>query len=277
MIHQPPPHFTPLPSVIPPPGNAPRGAGQIVVNGTILPHTAIGFPRTHVLPQPSGASLPGQSDTTFYGDGHDFWRDAPKANTVRPGFGTSPRIGIIGVGRRRSFPFPRRTFPVFYPVFYPVGFFGGFPAFGYGLGFGACDPFWGFGCQGFGYGNYLFDSYPATLTYQGPSESTYLPVPSDGNTADDQDEAVLYFKDGTVYLISNYWLANNQIHYVTSNGAEHVVDMDSIDLQKTVDVNAKRGVAFTLRPAPGSDVNSDGQATPRSPNQVAPEQGNPQQ
>jgi hypothetical protein len=77
-----------------------------------------------------------------------------------------------------------------------------------------------------------------------------VPVPSDNNSAGEQDEAVLYLKDGTIYLISDYWLEDNQIHYVSGDRMEHIIDLDLVDLQKTVDVNAKRGVAFTLRPAP---------------------------
>jgi hypothetical protein len=151
--------------------------------------------------------------------------------------------------------------PIYYPIFYPVGVFGGYPGFGLGFGFGlgGCDPFWGwsYSCEGFGYGDYSYDNYQPTL-YLGPSEPDYLPVPSDNNTAGEQDDAVLYLTDGTIYLISDYWLADNKIHYVTSNGAEHTIDMDQIDLQKTVDVNAKRGVAFTLRPAPANNGTTDG-------------------
>ena len=105
------------------------------------------------------------------------------------------------------------------------------------------------GCGGFGYADSLY-AYPPALGYYGPAEPDYVPVPSDNNTAGEQDEAVLYLKDGTIYLISDYWLADNQIHYVTGDGREHSVDLDQIDLQQTVDVNSKRGVNFTLKPAP---------------------------
>jgi hypothetical protein len=45
-----------------------------------------------------------------------------------------------------------------------------------------------------------------------------------------------------------------QLHYVTSYGGENSVDADRVDLQRTVDENAKNGIDFTLRPAqPGSE------------------------
>jgi hypothetical protein len=60
-----------------------------------------------------------------------------------------------------------------------------------------------------------------------------------------------------MYAASDYWLANNKLHYVVNDGVENTVDMDQVDLQRTVDENAKRGVRFSLKPnnsnpAPGT-------------------------
>jgi hypothetical protein len=154
--------------------------------------------------------------------------------------------------------FPRR--PVYYPIFYPVGIY---PGFGFGPGFNSCSPFWGwnFGCGAFDYGDSLY-AYPPAFGYDGPAEPDYIPVPSDHGTTGDEDEAVLYLKDGTIYLISDYWLANNQIHYVTGDGAEHTIDLAQVDLQQTVNVNANRGVNFTLRPEPTNQTPAAGNAAP---------------
>jgi hypothetical protein len=137
------------------------------------------------------------------------------------------------------------------------------------------------GCEGLGTGNYygfggdyFYNAYPPGVLYEGPSEPDYIPVPPDENTnapsnapsstSGEQDEVVLYLKDGTVYLVSDYWYADNKIHYVTSDQAEHTVDMDDLDLQKTVDVNARRGVTFTLRPDP-TDGNAPSEQGPMNP------------
>ena len=53
-----------------------------------------------------------------------------------------------------------------------------------------------------------------------------------------------------MYTASDYWLVDGKLHYVTSYSTESVVAMDEVDLQRTVDENAKRGVTFSLRPIP---------------------------
>jgi hypothetical protein len=170
----------------------------------------------------------------------------------------------------------------FYPYypFYPYGGFGygfGFGAFGYGA-FGPCDPFWG-GCYGFGYGGsgigygyygggYSSDNgYGGDLSYSGSPDSTpsqeaipslYAPAPETSQEAQSATNgpvekpvtAVLYFKDGSSYAVTNYWLADGKLHYLTSYGGENAVDQKDLDLQKTVDENAAQGLTFTLRPGP---------------------------
>jgi hypothetical protein len=65
----------------------------------------------------------------------------------------------------------------------------------------------------------------------------------------------LFFKDGTVFDVTDYWLAEGQIHFMMpdEHGAktvEHVRDFDTLDLQTTIDVNTERGFKFTLRNQP---------------------------
>jgi hypothetical protein len=123
--------------------------------------------------------------------------------------------------------FPRRRFSRF-PIFV------GLPGFGFaGRFFGgydsACGPFWiwGFACDklpdfGFGYNGY-----------------SSVPLP---NSA----EVVLWLKDGTVYGLRDYWFVAGKLYYVTNYGGENSIDMDRVDLQKTVDEDVLRGVNFTL-------------------------------
>jgi hypothetical protein len=234
--------------------STPPRAGAGGGSTAILRNITIGFPRSPISSgvQPGSARI--GSHATVFGDGHTFWTDR----------GAS-RGGVAGVWqsgvRRRTGPVPRR--PVFFPIFYP-SFYPGVWGFGWNAGFGGCDPFWEWngGC-GYGYGDYLLGG--SGFGYFGPSEPYYEPVPSDNNTSNEEDEAVVYLKDGTVYLISDYWLADNQLHYLSSDGAEHVIDMDQVDLQKTVDVNAKRGVDFTLRPRPANAAGGGQGATSSLP------------
>jgi hypothetical protein len=67
---------------------------------------------------------------------------------------------------------------------------------------------------------------------------------------------ILYFKDGSSYGISDYWLEDGRLHYVTTYGGANGTDLDRVDLQRTVDENAKAGVTFTLRPGTASPADS---------------------
>lgn len=59
---------------------------------------------------------------------------------------------------------------------------------------------------------------------------------------------VLYLKDGTTYQVTSYWSSGNTLHYVNSQGAVSSIDVNQIDLQRTVDENAKHGVRFWVKP-----------------------------
>ena len=191
---------------------------------------------------------------------------------MRPEISSPPHIPVV----------PRRPiiFAPFNP-FFPFGFFG--PGFGFGFGgfygaFGPCDPFWG--CYGYGFGDNggygyyggSFSGYGADLSYSGsedmspgedstPSQemaptlfaqSPETPQGEESATAEPAAKpvtAVLYLKDGSSYAVTDYWLADGKIHYITSYGGENSVDQSALDLQRTVDENAAQGLTFTLRPA----------------------------
>jgi hypothetical protein len=62
----------------------------------------------------------------------------------------------------------------------------------------------------------------------------------------------LYLKDGSSFAVTDYWLAEGKLHYVTSYGGENTTDVSKVDLQKTVDENAKAGNPFSLKATPDS-------------------------
>jgi hypothetical protein len=86
--------------------------------------------------------------------------------------------------------------------------------------------------------------------------------PITGNVAASAPTALIYLKDGTTYAASDYWLQGGQLHYTVNYGGESTLSMDEVDLQRTVDENARRGIRFSLKPNP-SRVSSQ----PRQPNQ----------
>lgn len=55
-----------------------------------------------------------------------------------------------------------------------------------------------------------------------------------------------------MYAVRDYWVSRGQLHYVLLNGTDRMSDIDRLDLQRTVDENARSGVQFTLKPGPSS-------------------------
>ena len=198
-------------------------------------------------------------------------RGATVAAMPRANVGHIPIVPRRPIGFSPFFPF----YPGFYPGFgFGFGFGGGF----YGA-FGPCDPFWG--CYGYGfnggigygyYGGSFGSGYGADLNYSGAqdnsapddmsmSQSDTIPsLLAAPETSVEQEAAnpgpaqkpvtaVLYLKDGSSYAVTDYWLADGKIHYVTSYGGENAIDQSALDLQRTVNENATQGLTFTLRPA----------------------------
>ncbi len=155
--------------------------------------------------------------------------------------------------------------------------------------FAGCNPFWGLAnsCGGllapyYGYGVGYFPpaypsspgypsaapDYPSGPVYTPPDSSTALqytsPIgqypslatlpPQDLSASTDLstralNEVLLYFKDGSVFSVASYTVSGGQLHYLTGYGDRNDVSVDQLDLQKTIQANAARGVAFTLTPA----------------------------
>jgi hypothetical protein len=152
------------------------------------------------------------------------------------------------------------------------GFFGGFPfqqCFFNGFGnFCAVEPFFppfGFGPFGFGDVGWGWYGYgPGYNVAEQPVEEqpTETSAPNDYSTyqpgtsptlppeqANASPLILLVLKDGSVYGVTDYWLKEGRLYYLTSYGGANDIPIDQLDLQKTVDQNWQRGVEFVLRPA----------------------------
>jgi len=84
-----------------------------------------------------------------------------------------------------------------------------------------------------------------------------------GATAAPQAYPVLVLRDGSMYAVNDFWLEGGMLHYVTTYGGENSFDPSQLDMQRTVDENAKRGITFTLYPSPAP-------ASPAKPLQPPP-------
>jgi hypothetical protein len=238
--------------------------------------------------QPAGSNAAANSDHVVadrFAGNNNTWQEPPTRGSVAGGAANATK-GITSTPRAAvasppHIPVPRR--PVGYLPYYP--FFPYYGGYGYGYGgfgfnaFGPCDPFWG--CYGYGYGyggggigygyyggSFSSDSgFGADLSYSGgqdmtpsqePNPSLYVQAPetlqeqqsATAGPAEKHVVAVLYLKNGSNYAVTDYWLADGKVHYVTSYGGENAIDESDLDLQKTVDENAAQGLMFTLRPGP---------------------------
>jgi hypothetical protein len=170
--------------------------------------------------------------------------------------------------------------PVYDPAFGCNGFgYGfGYGGFGYGGYYGS-----GYGYNfGSGYGNSGYSSPDNGASYDWKSDSSgeYGPFSVAGPPSDDSrstppslqqspdsaagneststaaapvpSSTAIYLKDGSSYDVMSYWLDAGKLHYITNYGGETTIEMDQLDLQRTVDENAQHGVTFTLRPAPAA-------------------------
>ena len=167
------------------------------------------------------------------------------------------------------------------------------PFLGFAHGCGILAPY--FGYAGYnpvgGYGpTYPGPAYPPDPVYSPPDTSAsapptaslqYTPLdneyPLSGNpltegligstsvTAQSRNETLLYLKDGTVFAVASYTVSDGQLHYATAYGEKNDVLVDLIDLHKTIEANAERGVAFTLTPSATPATPGASKPTPLGP------------
>jgi hypothetical protein len=88
--------------------------------------------------------------------------------------------------------------------------------------------------------------YPTTSDEEGTPNANALSA----NVAASRPTVLIYQKDGTIYAASDYWISGGKLHYVVNYGGEGEIELDQVDLQRTVDENAKFGVQFVLKPNP---------------------------
>lgn len=61
---------------------------------------------------------------------------------------------------------------------------------------------------------------------------------------------VVYLRDGSGYGVTDYWVADGMLLFVTTYDSEKSVAFEDVDWQRTVDENATRGVYFKLSYSP---------------------------
>ena len=118
------------------------------------------------------------------------------------------------------------------------------------------------------YGPYSSSGYGYDNT--APVVGTPDTDPITANVAEFAPAILVYMKDGTMLVADDYWVADGQFHYRVKYGGESAIGMDELDLQRTVDENAKRGVRFSLKPKPVANPDGTAASQPAAPSSPAP-------
>jgi hypothetical protein len=64
----------------------------------------------------------------------------------------------------------------------------------------------------------------------------------------EQPVTLLQLRDGSMYGLVAYWVEDGRLHYTTTYRGQNSLELDRIDLEKTVQLNAERGIEFVLHP-----------------------------
>ena len=262
--------------------HVPPAAGRPTA-GPAITHPVIGRPVGGV--PMTGLRTPGSPfRTPVTGAGILFSSRPPRRPPIRP-FG--PFLGTAGL---------------FGLAYNPFLFAGCNPFWGLANGCGLLAPYYGYGYfppaypsapdYPSGAPDYPSPGYPSGPVYNPPDSSatlqytplmnqypslTTLPAEdltaSGGASAQLRNDVLLYLEDGSVFAVASYTVSDGELHYLTVYGEKNDIPVDLLDLKKTIEANAARGVAFTLtpaNPATGSSSPSPLGPAPAPPGPITP-------
>ena len=139
---------------------------------------------------------------------------------------------------------PIRPFRPVLLIYSPPFFFGGLWPFNL-CWWSNCDTFspWTFGTFSL--------SSPGPVNYV--TQVFETPVYGYGSEGEDLPE--LDLEDGTILNVTYYWIVDDQLHFkiaeeTGTKAVEHSIPFTELNLQKTIDVNTRRGFRFVLRNQP---------------------------
>jgi hypothetical protein len=89
---------------------------------------------------------------------------------------------------------------------------------------------------------------------------------------------LIYMQDGSAFEVTDYWVDANTLNYVTVDGTKGSITVATLDLQRTVDANARVGLRFTLDRSQGGRPFERGaqQPDPANPSQPQVDPGSRQ-
>jgi hypothetical protein len=81
---------------------------------------------------------------------------------------------------------------------------------------------------------------------QPPGGPSILSRPSTSPAVARTPLTVIVLRGGGTYLVADYWVDRGYLNYTTGNGWPQVVPLGTLDMRRTQQINAERGVVFTL-------------------------------
>ncbi len=101
---------------------------------------------------------------------------------------------------------------------------------------------------------------PSARSWDGETaegSSSVLPGATVGAAAEDLEVGngifLLVLKNGTSHAVTDYWVADDYLEYVSPDGTRSHFPLEALDLQNTVVRNAPRGLRFVLRSTPAEN------------------------
>jgi len=162
----------------------------------------------------------------------------PLPTVIQP-LGQNPYGPIAPQGHRS------RARTVYVPVYYGTGY-------GTGYGYSVYDqpqtetyvPV-DTGSQGTGNGPGVWGGSQAPVTV---NNYIYTVAPEPKPAAEAKPVTLLVFKNHSIYAVTDYWVEDGRVHYVTSYGSQDSASVDQLDLEFTRKLNDERSVKFELKP-----------------------------
>jgi hypothetical protein len=150
--------------------------------------------------------------------------------------------------------------PFFYNPWWGSGPWLGYGAYGYPNSYIYSDP---------GYYEQDYNSAPPASqqqpeqdnsndeNYQGNTNGNWVTPnePSASSTPRPQSMAVpvlIYMKSGKILSVRDYWMVDDELHYVLMSGTQNSVELEQVDLPRTNSENAKSGVKFIFKSEPSA-------------------------
>lgn len=92
--------------------------------------------------------------------------------------------------------------------------------------------------------------YDDTLATEDLQITAAIAASESAESNPDEQITTLVLKDGIAFDVTDYWVEDGKLGYVTTYQRENAIDLDRLDLEQTVKINSKRGIPFVLRERP---------------------------